>query len=333
MYTSYKSKKRNNKKYKVLLVLLIIALAVYTGNKYKQYVFFWEYTYNKLSGALSSAEKLTDPAKKTERLHELSVICSRYNDENLTSPEAYSLSARVHFELGELYSGGTFSDIIIKNSIASMSNSAKGEFIASIIDYKKMIALSSENKISAEDSITLAMACFYTDFLPLKNLYKTINSIDNPGPFNDPEFARFCAVIHILNGDNDRGLDLLKKYDAKSDSEKGRLFLATVYMMAGMYTNALLEFKTILEKTNDIDTKKHVSASMGRIYYNQSLFNESLYYFTNALGFDAKDTHVKIWVGKNYMSLGLKLKAKAIWNEVLAVDSGNEEAKKLLGLM
>lgn len=333
VYYSYKSKKRNNKKYKFLLIISLITLAAYTGNKYKQYIFFWEYTYNKLCESLSNIEKIKYTEKKMAGLRELSIICGRYEEENQTSPEAFSLSAKVHFQLGEVYNGGTFSDMLIMDNLSSMNNNAKAEFINSIIDFKKMIALSSGNEINLQDSLFMAMACYYADYCPAKEIYTIINKIDNHESLNNIEFARFCAALDIINGNNDKGLDILKKFDKKSETLNGRLFLATVYKMAGMYTNALLEFKSILEKTNEIDVKKLVSINLGRIYYNQSLYNESLYYFTNALNIDAKDNKLKIWIGKNYSSLGMKIKAKAIWNEVLASDNNNEEAKKLLGLM
>ncbi|MCU0822533.1 MAG: hypothetical protein MUC95_08685, partial [Spirochaetes bacterium] len=223
--------------------------------------------------------------------------------------------------------------IIIYDKIAAINSSAQTEFIESIIDFKKMIALSSANEITPRDSLLMAMACYYTDFCPAKELLKITGGIDKPESLNNPEFIRFIATIDIINGRYEKGLDILKKFDQKSDTEKGKLFLATVYKTAGMYTNALLEFKSILEKTNDIDIKKLISVNLGTIYYNQSLYNESLYYFTNALNIDSKDNRLKIWIGKNYSSLGLKVKAKAIWNEVLASDNNNKEAKRLLGLM
>jgi tetratricopeptide (TPR) repeat protein len=333
VYTSYKSKKRGNKKYKILLLLSIIALAGYTGNKYKQYIFFWEYTYNKLCESLSGIENIRDTEKKLGKLRDLNAVCDGYNNQNQTSPEAFSISARVHYQIGELYCGGTFSDIIIYDKIAAINSSAQTEFIESIIDFKKMIALSSANEITPRDSLLMAMACYYTDFCPAKELLKITGGIDKPESLNNPEFIRFIATIDIINGRYEKGLDILKKFDQKSDTEKGKLFLATVYKTAGMYTNALLEFKSILEKTNDIDIKKLISVNLGTIYYNQSLYNESLYYFTNALNIDSKDNRLKIWIGKNYSSLGLKVKAKAIWNEVLASDNNNKEAKRLLGLM
>jgi predicted negative regulator of RcsB-dependent stress response len=333
VYYSYKSKKRNVKKYKFLLAILIIALGIYVGNKYKQYIFFWEYTYNKLCESLSSIEKIPDNDRKIKRLRELNIICNQYNDENRTSSDAFSLSAKVHFQMGELYRGGSFSDMLIMDNMYDMNKNARTEFTNSIIDFKKMIALSPGREIDIQDSLFMAMACYYTDYYSGNQIYKIIKKIDNPDSFINSECARFCAVVNIINGNFDKGLDILKKYDNKSDSVKGRLFLATAFKIAGRYTNSLIEFKSILDKTNDIDIKKLININLGKIYYNQSLYNESLYHFTNALNIDARDNQLKIWIGRNYSALGLKIKAKAIWSEVLASDNSNEEAKKLLGLM
>ena len=78
---------------------------------------------------------------------------------------------------------------------------------------------------------------------------------------------------------------------------------------------------------------KLVHINLGKIFYNRSLYKESLYHFNQALNIDERDILLKIWIGKNYSALGYKTRAKAIWSEVLVSDSSNQEVKKLLGLM
>ena len=94
-----------------------------------------------------------------------------------------------------------------------------------------------------------------------------------------------------------------------------------------------MSFKNILENCSDKSVTKLANINLGKIYFNQSLYKESLMHFTYALTIDERDNTLKIWIGKNYSALGEKTKAKAIWAEVLASDQTNKEAKELLGLM
>jgi len=41
----------------------------------------------------------------------------------------------------------------------------------------------------------------------------------------------------------------------------------------------------------------------------------------------------KLWLGKVYSAVGNVSQAKALWSEVLLLDSENAEAKRLLGIM
>jgi tetratricopeptide (TPR) repeat protein len=94
-----------------------------------------------------------------------------------------------------------------------------------------------------------------------------------------------------------------------------------------------MNFKKILGMTTDNGILKLAHANLGKIYFNQSLYKESLAHFAEALKIDDRDQILKIWIGKDYSALGDKTKARAIWTEVLTADRSNEEVKKLLGLM
>ncbi len=109
--------------------------------------------------------------------------------------------------------------------------------------------------------------------------------------------------------------------------------MATAERIAGRYTNAIMNYRKVLDSAADDRLKRLVHLNLGKIYYNQSLFAESLTHFSEAMSLDDKDPGVKIWTGKSYAALGFRDKARALWSEVLNADKTNEEARKLLGVL
>ena len=96
------------------------------------------------------------------------------------------------------------------------------------------------------------------------------------------------------------------------------------------YTDAIIAFQKILKTTDDVNVQKLSYSNLGKIYYSQNLYKESLDQFNAALLL-GDDINCKIWVGKNYLAMGMKDQAKVVWSEVLAANGDNEEVKKLLG--
>jgi len=78
--------------------------------------------------------------------------------------------------------------------------------------------------------------------------------------------------------------------------------------------------------------KKLIHINLGIVYYNQSLFRESMSHFNSVVEIDPGDINARIWIGKNHYAMGEKDKAKAIWSDVLARDKSNREVQKLLGV-
>jgi uncharacterized protein HemY len=97
-------------------------------------------------------------------------------------------------------------------------------------------------------------------------------------------------------------------------------------------TEAIIAFQKILKSAEDSVSQRIAYSNLGRIYYDQRLYKESLEQYTAALAL-GDDLNCRLWLGKNYMALGEKDKAKTVWTEVLNADSSNEEAKKLLGMI
>lgn len=332
MYYNYKSKKKKRKLIKILLLLPIIFCVYYFGTKYHQYIFFWKYTHNKISNRLNNVLNIRDTEKKKTELGDLEEICSDYCFKNQLSAESFLLLGKIHFYIGEAVLNTTFSDMIINNCTDCVSREAKNEFLNAVRDIRKSMALSRSEKADSETLLILAKSIYYSNYYNTSEIHSILKKIDVEFISNADDI-RFLSIINIFNKNEDYGLEILNKYGMISDSIKSRFFLAYAYNLADKYTDSIMSFKNILNNCSDKYVIKLVNLNLGKIYFSQSLFKESLTHFTNALTIDKKDNTLKIWIGKNYSAMGEKTKAKAIWAEVLASDQTNAEAKKLLGLM
>lgn len=332
MYYRYKPKKKRRRRIRQLLVILLIGCGVYLGFKYKHYLLFWQYTYNKLESSVKTAYSIKNTDEKKRELERAVKICDDYKLKNSLSPDAYFLAGAAHYKLGEAYLGSSFSNILINSSLEAVNPDARYEFFASIRDIKKALALTGE-PADSEYSLVLAKACYLSEYYSAEEIYNILSKIINLREITDPDNIRLYSLIFILNGREKEGLSHLEKLGLAGQSIEGRLFLAAAYKSAKKYTSAIMEYKEVLSKAGEPDMIKLVQTNLGKIYYNQSLFHESLNHFLGAYEFDKNDNTLKIWIGKGYSAIGDKTKAKAILGEVLASDSGNAEVKKLLSLM
>ena len=333
MYYSYKSKRKNKKIYKILLLVLVISGVGYLGVKYQQYVFFWKYTYNKISSELNKVSKIEDINKKKIKLLEISKICDEYNSKNQTSAETYLLAGKIRFQLGEIYLNKTFSEYIISSCTDCVDRKAYTEFIAAVRNIRKAIALFNTDEIEPGYLLTIAKAYYYSNYYGIKEVAGLIDKIENVESLPAVDDIRFISIVNILNRKDDYGLEILMKYGMVSDSIDGHFFLASAYNLASKYTDAIMSYKNILDNSSDNNLLKLANINLGRIYFNRALYRESLAHFMSAVKLDEKDNSSKIWIGKNYAALGERAKARAIWSEVLVSDQANDEVKKLLGLM
>ncbi len=333
MYYSYKSKRKRKKIFRFLLIILAIAGLYYLGSKYKNYIFFWKYNYNKIYSKLEKISGIDNYKTKIVELQEISRICDDYNTKNQVSAESFLLAGKVHYQIAELNLNKTFSEIII-NGYQDFVNDDKiiSEFLKAVRNIRKGIALSGYDDLTPEYRLILAKSYFYTGYYNTDVIF-SLTKDNNLKEISNTDDIRFLSLINIYNNNKDYGLEILKKYGMVTDNIRGKFFLACAYNLAGKYTDSIMCFKDILGSSRDAKLIKLANINLGRIYFNQSLFKESLYHFTSALKEDGKDNLLKIWIGKNYSALGEKTKARAIWTEVLANDNTNKEAKKLLGLM
>jgi tetratricopeptide (TPR) repeat protein len=316
-----------------MLVLVLLSVVLFTAYRYKQYIVFWKYNYNKLEHRINSASSHADPESKLKAIREVLGVCSEYMNDHPLEPDAYLMAGRAHFDLGEAINGKNLSQMVIQGLPRGTGQAdADIEFLEAMRLIKKGIALSDGADYNTGYALMLVKAGYYTGYYSVATAGAMLKDIrpDSLGKLDD---TRFYALVSILNGKADDGIRLLHRHGRVADTIEGQLFLASALVLAKQNTNAIMQYQNVLKKTTDSAVLKFVHISLGKLYYNQSLYRESLGYFTNAMNIDHNDNELKIWLGKNYSALGDKIKARALWSEVLASDSSNEEAKKLLNPM
>ena len=333
MYYRYKSKKKNNAVYRTLLCMLLVLSVAFLGYRYRQYILFWKFTQNKIEARVERCAKIRDSEKRREELMQLAGHVSQHCNENPLSPASFLITGRVHFLKGETFLPGSFSEIVINDMLGDIDAAAITEFRRAIRAFHKAGALMDSDEINPDYALMLARSYYYSDFRSNKEILETADLAEKSGRINSVEDIRFYAILRILCGYGDSGIQYLQDRGLVFDTIQGRLFLATAELIAKKYTSSIMHFKEVLGKTDSSEIMKIVHRQLGRIYFNQSLYRESLKHFSMALHIDERDNILRIWIGKNYSALGMKDRARAIWSEVLTTDRTNIEVKKLLGIM
>jgi hypothetical protein len=332
MYDRYKSRRKSTGIYKfigtVILVAAVSALAVH----YRHYLAFWRYSQNKVEKRIETVKKIKDPVKKREALADVSDLYEKQKEERMVDADLFFLSGEIHYLMGETYLPGSFSELIINDRTGEISREARQEFLKAIKDIKKGCALDNDVP-DYRYSFMLAKAAFYTGFYTPGDIFAMIEKTGESLQPDDLENIRFYTIANITNKKEDHGLKYLARHGMVKDNIQGLLFYATAERVAKKYTGAIVSYKDVLARTSDDGIRKLVHVNLGKIYFNQSLFKESLEQFNLALKIDQKDTTPKIWIGKNYSAMGEKDKARAIWSEVLTTDGTNAEVKHLMGTM
>ncbi len=333
MYYRYKRKKKNVRYVRLFIILGLTAAVLYTGNRYKQHIFFWKYTYNRLISELEAKNSGTTGEERRKNLLGLVSIVNEYKRDNQVDPEACFLSGKLNYYIALTYLEGRFSELYINNRFPLAGRKACARFRQSIRDIKKGIALLRGDNMSGESAMILAWSLYYTGFADPAEILKTIQYVQENEGLKNVEDIRLYSSLMILNGREEEGLKLLIEQGGTGESIEGTLFLATIEKSAKRFTNAIVHYREMLDRVKNERLKKLVHVNLGEIYFHQSLYRESLDQFLKGLEIDSTDNNLRIWIGKNYMELGEKEKARNILNEVYASDSANQEVKKLLGVM
>lgn len=333
MYYKYKIKRKNKNTSKYIIIILIIVLTGFFSYRYREHLMFWKYSDHKLLVMLQASESQSDANIRLTELKKLIPIFDNFIKDNALNYEAYFFSARLHYEIGRTSLPGTFSELIINDRVKSIPAAAKTEFEKVVKYMYKGLAFLGKKQVERDYLMILAYSGFYSGYLTFDELNDIIAPIDKTSLGSDIEDARFYAFINILNGNEDTGFAVLSEKGMVDTGIDGVLFLAVVENMVGRSTNAIMNYKKVLDKTGDKRILRLVHVDLGKIYFNQGLFKESLEELNEALKVDENDSSIKIWIGQNYMALGLSDRARKIWADAFAADKNNTELKRLLGII
>ena len=332
MYYRYKTRKKDRRYLKYISYLIIAGIVVYTLYHYKNQLMFWKLSQNRIIYEIKSVSSISDPQQRIEKLKKLKSDLETYRDENALEPESYQLTARVCYNIGIADMDNDFTDIYLNESNVKLSPESEKYLIETIKNLQKAIALLDGREIDTDDIFILAGAYYFTGYYTGKEIYTMLKEYVKDGEGVTAANARFFSIVCIKAENIEEGLGFLQAKGDVESSVKGRLLWARALRDAMKNTESIIAFQKILKTAEDSTSQKIAYLNLGRIYYDQHLYKESIEQFTAALAL-GDDLNCKIWIGKNHMALGEKDKAKAVWTEVLNADNSNEEAKKLLDIM
>jgi len=333
MYYRYKPKGRKKRILKPLAIIIVLCAIGYFTYRYKEHLMFWRYSDNKLVAKLKAAENSDN---KLAELKNLVQVFDNYRENNPLDQDAYFYSARLHYNIAVANMPESFSEFVINtfsdDGLFVITPLSLSEFQKAVKYMRKGMALGDNKNIDYEYLMVFAYSCFYTSFLDMVELNEILSFADKNELSKNVEDARFYSLVKILKNEKDEGFEFLANNGRIDSDLRGILFQSCVESMAGQYTNAIMNYKKILDTIEDPQVLKFVHMNLGKIYYKQNLYNESLEQFTWSSEKDTGDALPKIWAGKSYAALGQHDKAKAVWNDALTIDKNNSELKKLLGI-
>ena len=141
---------------------------------------------------------------------------------------------------------------------------------------------------------------------------------------------RFFGLMTILNGDPDSGVQFLIDNGEIQRDEEGKLFLASAYALAKQYTNAIMEYRSLVDSARSPEVVHTAQVGLGKVYFHQSLFREAQAQFEGLLKTKPDDQEAKLWTARCYLSLGDKFLAKKLCQEILSADPNNKDAAAMI---
>ncbi|MCL2154627.1 MAG: hypothetical protein FWH53_03065 [Leptospirales bacterium] len=332
MYYRYKSKKKDRKFLKIFIMSILIGVALYLGYNFQSELMFWRIDRNRIIDQIDKISSITDSEKKIAYIKQLSEDVEAYKSENPLDVDSYIYSARVFYHLSFALFGKSFTEMYIDDSLYTISSEQKRYFIKSINSMSKAIAILDGRNIELQDMLILCKSYFFTGYKENSTILSMLKGFSSSIDKLSVDDIRFDSIICLSVGNVDEGIDILDKKGKVDESVPGRLFKAKALTNSHRYTEAIIAFQNILKTTDDPAIKKISFTNLGKIYYNQNLFKESLDQFAFALDL-GDDVNCKLWIGKNYLAMGMKDKAKAVWSEINTVNDAvndNEEAKRYM---
>lgn len=331
MYYRYKSKQRRKITTKWVINLLLIIAAVYVVHQYHQYIFFWKYTINKLQEKIEIASKQPDSTIRQQQLKDLCNAAYKYAESNPLSSDAYYLLGETYCHYAYSLLNKSIYSLYDESVLQNISANIRQYFLLSIKAINKGIALGGRSSIDDNTRVIQATSLYLSGYYPVNEIYYIIQKVSNIQKLSLHNI-RMYSLIAIKSGHYEEGIELVKAKGV-SDNIEGRMFLAASYLYANQQSNAIMQYRNILQNSRDNTIIKEVHIELGKIFYRKGVYDQSLEHLNAALQIDAQDVQCKLWLGKVYSAVGNVSQAKALWSEVLLLDSENAEAKRLLGIM
>ncbi len=325
MYYKYKAKKKKNR-FKYVFILLFIVAVVFAIVRYREQLFFWEYSTSGLNKQFKKISLIQDFSLKKKLLLELVEKFKKFKSDDLLSEEIYLMSAKANFRLGELLLVKDFFTVVKDSDYLFYKSIEKKYFLDVIRDIKKAIAIQGDSYIDLEYRIMLSKAYYYSRYKEIDAAYILLYELfENPSKLSVAD-VRFCSIVSILAGESKKGLDLLNEYGNSKKNTGGKLFKASAEKLAGNNTNAIIIYKEILLSDKNEKIQKMVNLNLAKLYFDQRLYNQSVKIYRSY----EDDDFSSLMIAKNYFALGYKKQARKIWVELLKKDEDNADLKKLL---
>ncbi|MCX8122757.1 MAG: tetratricopeptide repeat protein [Spirochaetes bacterium] len=331
MYYRYTSRQRKKITTKWVINAVLIACIIYVVHHYHQYIFFWKYTLNKLQAKIEAASNQPDTTIRQKQLKDLCSAVTKYAESNPMSSDAFYLLGETYYHYAYSLLNKPIYTLYDDTVLQNISADIRQHFLLAIKAINKGIALGGRSSISDNTRVSYAASLYCSGYYPVNEIYTIVQKVSNVQKLS-LQNIRMYSLIAIKSGHFEEGIELVK-VKGVSDNIEGRMFLAASYLYANQQSNAIIEYRNILQSSRDNTIVKAVHIELGKIFYRKGVYSQSLEHLNAALQIDDHDVQCKLWLGKVYSAVGNISQAKALWSEVLLIDSDNTEAKRLLGIM
>ncbi|MBN1500202.1 MAG: hypothetical protein JW982_08605 [Spirochaetes bacterium] len=307
MYYKYKSKKKNNKPLSFLIILVIAGCAAAFLYSRHDTIKFWKYSFSRLEREYNFIISSNSGDKNTQFSDLLKKLQKSYED-NPADLKTIMLLARVNFQLGEIKYDKNFARTIVDDRDFTPGTSASEYFINSIKYFKKILSI-NEEKIPEDDIlIMLSKLYYYMGYYGQDEIFSLLKSVRKPDMIKNDDDKRFYGYMNYIVTNDDKYVTYLKSVENKSSL--GKLFLAGVFFKAKQYTDAIMLYKEIIETKIDDKEKLIVQRNLGKIYFYQSLMDESLQFLLPVYSREPDNEEIRQMLVKIYLSKGDKAGAK-----------------------
>jgi tetratricopeptide (TPR) repeat protein len=329
MYYRYRSNKGSNRYLKIISIIVFIIAVVVLLYNFRSSIQFWRYSYNSIIGSLIKVEQVIDKSARLELLAKIQPEAENYAKDNPFSSESYYALARVTFLKGEAMANIDIISYVV-GSYKVIDPDAVREFEKSMKMINKGLCFESHTSPPDEILVLQAKSFFYTNYYEIASTQKLLESVRNPRLLKSVDDRRFYGLMKIIGGNADDGVQYLLDYGDIKNEANGRLFLASAYYLAKQNTNAIIEYKSIIDNNSDLAIVLKARIGLGNVYYTQSLGRDAVIQFEEADKIDSSNQAVRLMLARSYLLSGDKVKAKPILEQILASDKQNMEVQDLI---